>query len=522
MKLAELAYRQLKKPDEKILKKDYVIFKEEDLEKYKISVGEASQYAGVITCDSKRTCLYKTELYSFVHLSVQEFFAAMFAFQKFLGRFSKKQDSLKLIKAKKTQKPNLYGFLKNLTDEALESKNGHLDLFTCFVFGISCDSSRQLLEVFLHPIRRNTSDDHKKVAMYIKSLMNKGLSPERCISLVRGLVELKSQSFLQEMHKLERSRSTKPLTLFQCSLLAYQFVMSDTKHDEFDLRKYNINLHGFQRFSLAITCFTKALIDRLKGSSLTEQHCEILSHYLSSQNSHLTDLDLSHNGLGLSALNKLSKTLCDPNCQIKLKLPVLLKSIDPSVNRKRRSMQKTEPEYFIALTFDSQTANDHLYLKENNTVVTCQTRKQQLPANDERFDKCNQVLCCQPLMGRCFFIVDVTGPVVHVGVACKGIKRKGKGDQVHLGRNKMSWSLRCSKMCEVHHNKHAVSVQSESIRKLGVFVDRNAGSVCFYMLSPQYKLLYMFDADFPEDQELYAAFKIQEPNSSVTLSQESQ
>ncbi|RXN16490.1 LRR and PYD domains-containing 12-like protein [Labeo rohita] len=178
--------------------------------------------------------------------------------------------------------------------------------------------------------------------------------------------------------------------------------------------------------------------------------------------------------------------------------------------------------YFIALTFDSQTANDHLYLKENNTVVTCQTRKQQLPANDERFDKCNQVLCCQPLMGRCFFIVDVTGPVVHVGVACKGIKRKGKGDQVHLGRNKMSWSLRCSKMCEVHHNKHAVSVQSESIRKLGVFVDRNAGSVCFYMLSPQYKLLYMFDADFPEDQELYAAFKIQEPNSSVTLSQESQ
>ncbi|KAI2658911.1 Neoverrucotoxin subunit beta [Labeo rohita] len=172
---------------------------------------------------------------------------------------------------------------------------------------------------------------------------------------------------------------------------------------------------------------------------------------------------------------------------------------------------------FIALTFDSQTANDHLYLKENNTVVTCQTRKQQLPANDERFDKCNQVLCCQPLIGRCFFIVDVTGPVVHVGVACKGIKRKGKGDQVHLGRNKMSWSLRCSKMCEVHHNKHAVSVQSESIRKLGVFVDRNAGSVCFYMLSPQYKLLYMFDADFPEDQELYAAFKIQEPNSSVTL-----
>ncbi|KAL0180465.1 hypothetical protein M9458_022871, partial [Cirrhinus mrigala] len=249
MKLAELAYRQLKK--------QRAIFREEDLKKYKISLDEASHYPGVITCVSERKFGYnRSKLFSFVHLSVQEFFAAMFAFQEFL---SGNQDSLELIAVKKRQKSSLCDFMKNLTDEALESKNGHLDLFNCFVFGISCDSSRKILKGFLPPFRSSSSDDHRKVATYIKSLRRDGLYSERCIGLVRCLVELKNRSFLQDTHELERSRCKEPLTLFQCSLLAYQFVMSDTKHDEFDLRKYNINLDGFQRFSPAITRFRKAL-----------------------------------------------------------------------------------------------------------------------------------------------------------------------------------------------------------------------------------------------------------------------
>ncbi|KAL0180464.1 hypothetical protein M9458_022870 [Cirrhinus mrigala] len=255
MKLAELAYRQLKK--------QRAIFREEDLKKYKISLDEASQYTGIITCVSERKFLfYETKLFSFVHLSVQEFFAAMFAFQEFL---SDQEDSLELSAVKKRQKSKLCDFLKSLINEALKSKNGHLDLFNCFVFGISCDSSRKILKGFLPPFRSSSSDDHRKVATYIKSSKRKDLSPERCIGLVRCLVELKNRSFLQDTHELERSRCKEPLTLFQCSLLAYQFVMSDTKHDEFDLRKYNINLDGFQRFSPAITRFRKALDAEPKG-----------------------------------------------------------------------------------------------------------------------------------------------------------------------------------------------------------------------------------------------------------------
>ncbi len=172
---------------------------------------------------------------------------------------------------------------------------------------------------------------------------------------------------------------------------------------------------------------------------------------------------------------------------------------------------------FVALTFDPQTVNEHLYLSENNTKVTRQKEKQHHPANDERFDKCNQVLSLQPLIGRRFFTVDVIGTDVHVGVAFKGMQRKGASYAVCLGHNEMSWCLCLSDNLCVRHNNETVSIQSESIRKLGVFVDRDAGSVCFYMLSPQYKLLYMFDAIFPMDQELYAAFRIQKPNSEVVL-----
>ncbi|KAK2906740.1 hypothetical protein Q8A67_005725 [Cirrhinus molitorella] len=367
-------------------------------------------------------------------------------------------------------------------------------------------------------------EDHKKVTKYIKSLRRKVLSPERCFSLVRCIVELKDRSFLK-MPNLERTRTKKPLTLFQCTILAFQFVMSDTDHDEFVLRKFNITLEGFRRFSPAITCFRKAM---LKGSGFTEKHCDVLVPFLTSPNSHLTHLDLSHNSLGLSALKQLSRAFCDPKCQIQIlnlshndlhgqdmelikdvlsgpnvnlkildlsdnhledegvkilsaglrsakchlevlklsgcqikgdlkllsSLKASLRELDLQYNDLGNIMEKKvnqlkhklpslriytggvcshQPglyKYAVELTFDPQTSNEYLNLNENNTVAVRKRERQQLPANAERFDKCNQVLCCQPLLGRCFFAVDVIGTGVHVGVACKGIKRKGANDTV--------------------------------------------------------------------------------------------
>ncbi|XP_050950097.1 NACHT, LRR and PYD domains-containing protein 3 isoform X2 [Labeo rohita] len=603
-KLAALAYWKLKEQN--------AIFSNEDLRKYYITPDEALRYPGIIICVSECKFGYnRTKLFSFVHLSVQEFFAALFAFHEFL---SGNQDSLGLTKAKREQNSNLSDFLKNVIDVAVESTNEHLDLFISFLFGISCDSSRRILEGLLPRLQDSSSEDHKKVTKHIKLLRRKDLSPERCFSLVRCIVELKDRSLLQ-MPDLEHSQTKKPLTLFQCTLLAFRFVMSDTDHDEFVLRKFNITLEGFQRFSPAITCFRKAM---LKGSGFTKKHCDILVPFLTSPNSRLIHLDLSHNSLGLSALKKLSRAFCDRKCQIQMlnlshndlhsQDMDLIKDVLSNVNLKILDLSDNNLEdegvkilsaglrsakchlevlklsgcqikegvlkllsslkgslreldlqyndlgsitekkvhqltvklpslriytggvcshqpglykYAVTLTFDPRTANEYLHLNENNTVAVCKMEKQHRPANGERFDKCNQVLCCEPLTGRCFFMADVIGTGVHIGVACKGIKRKGANDSVRLGRNKMSWCLCCSKNLSVAHDTKTESLtkplQTESTRKIGVFLDREAGSVFFYRMSPEPELLYMFDAEFPQDQELYAAFSIQEPDSSVRL-----
>ncbi|XP_056323893.1 NACHT, LRR and PYD domains-containing protein 12 [Danio aesculapii] len=607
MNMAELAYWQLREQK--------AIFRKEDLMKYNIIVDEATQHPGILTCISQYKCMFynRITLFSFVHLTVQEFFAALFAFHEFL---LEKQDSLSLRTGKKKDAPYLSNFLKDVIDVALQSENGHMDLFTCFLFGISCDSNKLLLEAFLPPFRGNISQEHRKVTKHIKSLRRKDLSSERCVSLIRCLLELKDKSFLQNLQALERSQSKKPLTLFQCTLLAYQLRMSDEKHIKFDLRKYNITLEGFQRLSSAFRYVRKAL---LKGSGLTEHHCMSLVPYLRLPKTHLTDLNLSYNGLGRSALAYLTPALSDPNCQIQILnlshndlqsqdmelirdvltgANVNLKVLDLSENQLEDSgvqilsdglqsdnchlkvlkisgcqiqirgvhyllsSLKQHPlylreldlryniledtglenlwaelsslrvstggvcgrqpglhKYMVALTFDPKTANDRLLLNEDNTLATRLKRKMQLLPNEQRFDTCNQVLSHQRLTGRCFFTVDVIGPHVHVGVACKGLERKGSSSTVCLGHNKMSWSLRCSRNeCVAYHDKKRESVQTtESIGRLGVFVDQEAGSVCFYRMIPQVQLLYMFDADFPEDQELYAAFRIQKPNSSVDL-----
>ncbi|KAL0160708.1 hypothetical protein M9458_044433, partial [Cirrhinus mrigala] len=292
-KLAALAYWKLKEQN--------AIFSNEDLRKYCITPDEALRYPGIIICVSECKFGYnRTKLFSFVHLSVQEFFAALFAFHEFL---SGNQDSLGLTKAKREQNSNLSDFLKSVIDVAVESTNEHLDLFISFLFGISCDSSRRILEGLLPRLQDSSSEDHKKVTKHIKLLRRKDL-------LVRCIVELKDRSLLQ-IPDLEHSQTKKPLTLFQCTLLAFRFVMSDTVHDEFVLRKFDISLEGFRRFSPAITCFRKAI-------GFTEKHCDILVPFLTSPNSHLTHLDLSHNSLGLSALKQLSRAFCDPKCQIQM------------------------------------------------------------------------------------------------------------------------------------------------------------------------------------------------------------
>uniref|UniRef100_A0A4W5QT10 B30.2/SPRY domain-containing protein n=1 Tax=Hucho hucho TaxID=62062 RepID=A0A4W5QT10_9TELE len=299
LKLGELAYQNLESQN--------VLFTEQDLTNCGISVMEAATCPGLCTeLVELSHGMYHTKVYCFVHLSVQEFFAALYAFHEFENG---RTDSVKAL-IKKRKGGTLLDFLKGALDSALDIKNGHLDLFTRFLFGISHDSSRALLQDILGNTTSG-SECNKKLIGYIKMLKRKDLSPERCINLIHCLLQLKDHTILQNDNN-QVSPSDTPPTPFQCSLLAYMFIMSE-KPEEFDFRNNKTSEEAFRRLAPALLSCTRAL---LNFCDITALQCETVASVLQAENSHLTVLDLGHNNLGDEGVIRLCCGLRNPNCKV--------------------------------------------------------------------------------------------------------------------------------------------------------------------------------------------------------------
>ncbi|XP_029630599.1 NACHT, LRR and PYD domains-containing protein 3 isoform X1 [Salmo trutta] len=297
LKLGKLAYENLASQN--------VLFTEQDLANCGVSVMEAATCPGLCTeLVELDNGLDLTKVYCFVHLSVQEFFAALYAFHEFENG---RTDSVKAL-IKKRKGGTLLDFLKDALDSALDSKNGHLDLFTRFLFGISHDSS--LLQDILGKTT-SSSECNKKLIGYIKMLKRKDLSPERCINLIHCLLQLKDHTILQNDNNQVSPSDTQP-TPFQCSLLAYMFIMSE-KPEEFDFRNNKTSEEAFRRLAPALVSCTGAL---LNFCDITALECETVASVLQSENSHLTVLDLGHNNLGDEGVIRLCCGLRNPNCKV--------------------------------------------------------------------------------------------------------------------------------------------------------------------------------------------------------------
>jgi len=173
------------------------------------------------------------------------------------------------------------------------------------------------------------------------------------------------------------------------------------------------------------------------------------------------------------------------------------------------------------LTLDSNTANTHLILSDENRKVTYVEKKQLYPDLPERFDGWPQVLCRESLNGRCYWEAEWNGYAV-IAVTNKGISRKGWNEFSEFGynrNNRNSWSLICSdSFTACHDNKETViRVPSCPSKRIGVYVDWPAGTLSFYMVSGTHRLthLHTFTSIFTES--LYAGFGVYRLNSSVSL-----
>nr|WPK86750.1 NLR_family_CARD_domain-containing_3-like protein isoform_X2 [Sebastes schlegelii] len=308
--LGKLAFNQLQKGN--------LIFYESDLTECGIDITAASVYSGVFTQIFKEERgLYQDKVFCFIHLSVQEFLAALHVHLTFIN------SGVNLMAEEHTTswwsiffrvKPDPTHLYQSAVDKALQSPNGHLDLFLRFLLGLSLQTNQTLLRGLLTQTG-SSSQTNQKTVEYMKKKISENSSAEKSINLFHCLNELNDRSLVEEIQQSlsSGSLSTDKLSPSQWSALVFILLSSGEDLDVFDLKKYSASEEVLLRLLPVVKASNKAL---LGSCNLSEKSCEALSSVLSFQSSSLRDLDLSNNDLQDSGVKLLSAGLKSHHCTL--------------------------------------------------------------------------------------------------------------------------------------------------------------------------------------------------------------
>ncbi|XP_041650328.1 protein NLRC3-like isoform X2 [Cheilinus undulatus] len=560
--LGKLAFEQLQKGN--------LIFYEPDLRECGIDIREASVYSGVFTqVFREERGLYQDKVFCFIHLSVQEFLAALHVRLTFTNsgvNLMAEERTTSCISKIFRDKPKLRHLHQSAMDQALQSPNGHLDLFLRFLLGLSLTTNQNLLQGLLTQTESD-SEINQETVQYIKTKISEDLSAEKSINLFHCLNELNDRSLVEEIQQSLRSGrlSKDKLSPAQWSALVF-ILLSSEDLDVFDLKKYSSSEEALLRLLPVVKASNKAL---LSGCNLSERSCGALSSVLSSQSSSLRDLDLSNNDLQDSGVELLSTGLQSPHCRLQTlslsgcmvteegcsSLASALSSsclteLDLSYNHpgepgeKLLSALQEDPDcrletlrldhggrhrlkpglkkYACELEVNTNTVYRYLRLSDNNRKVTHVGKDQSYPDHPGRFDECPQLLCQTGLTGRCYWEVEWRGSV-YVSVSYRGIRRRGDYNECVFGYNHQSWSLECFKHSySVRHSNREIKISSSSSSswsgRVGVYLDHPAGSLSFYRVSSD-RLIHLHTFNTTFTAPLYPGFGVWDisPVSAVSL-----
>ncbi|XDV40943.1 hypothetical protein PO909_009925 [Leuciscus waleckii] len=317
VKLGKLAYRQLVKGN--------LIFYEEDLSECGIDETEASVYSGLCTQIFREELgLYQGKVFCFVHLSIQEHLAALYVHLSFINSNINVFDQI--TKPTNGDTVSLSDLHQRAVDEALDSKNGHLDLFLRFLVGLSVESNQSLLQEL--KIQTATScHNNEKTVDYIKEKISENPSPDKYINLFHCLNELGDISLVNEAkpHMWSRGLRDVKLSSSQWSALVFALLSSDRTRQEFNLKRLiggrndhvtqNTADEVLQKLMPVVTATRSAV---LYDCGVTDEGCAALASALRSNPSYLRKLILSENKLGDSGVKLFSAVLENPHCKLEI------------------------------------------------------------------------------------------------------------------------------------------------------------------------------------------------------------
>ncbi|XP_075311693.1 NACHT, LRR and PYD domains-containing protein 3-like [Odontesthes bonariensis] len=311
LSLGKLAFEQLKKGN--------MIFCETDLKECGITIRAASLFSDVFSN------IFKVEfgpnqkkLFSFAHLSIQEFLAAVHvnvsSISSGVDLFSEEQSACQRA-AVTPDHSSVKPMYQTATDEALQSPTGQLDLFIRFLLGLSLQTNQVHLQSLLK-LSGNSLQCSQETIQYIKEKIRENPSPERCFNLFHCLNELQDHSLVDEMQMYlsSVSLSSKDLSPSQWSALVLVLLSSNNELDVFNMKKFSISE---EKLHLLLPLVRASSLSVVCGCKLSETSCKDLASVFSSQRSNLRELDLSYNCLEKAEIQDLVDGLKNPDCRLK-------------------------------------------------------------------------------------------------------------------------------------------------------------------------------------------------------------
>ncbi|XP_044289647.1 NLR family CARD domain-containing protein 3 [Varanus komodoensis] len=241
-------------------------------------------------------------IYHFPHLTFQEFLAAIYYFT------SAKRSIFDLFVENGMSWPKL-GFLnhfKNAVQRALQSEDGHLDIFVRFLAGLlSPQVNKALADWFL--VRDEQHSYQSQAVTLLQGLLGVDQAVScRTVNLMRCLHEIRCTEVAANVEEAMKSESLSGmLTPANCSALAYLLQTSEVCAEEANLSNC-LTHHAFQSL-LSQLLYCNNL--RLDYNQFKDSAMDLLGSVLSGKDCQIQKISLAENQIGNKGAKALARSL---------------------------------------------------------------------------------------------------------------------------------------------------------------------------------------------------------------------